>query len=46
MPVLRIHFTGTDLGRTRVETETNLMWEVVSSVQLLRHDEGAVHFSW
>ncbi|MET1074028.1 MAG: helix-turn-helix domain-containing protein [Umezawaea sp.] len=26
--------------------ETDLMWEVVSSVQLLRHNDGGAHFDW
>ncbi|WP_367130378.1 ArsR/SmtB family transcription factor [Saccharothrix sp. HUAS TT1] len=26
--------------------ETDLMWEVVSSVQLLQHGEGGAHFDW
>ena len=43
---MRIHFTDVDLGRTRVKMETDLMWEVVSSVQLLKHDEGGAYFSW
>lgn len=44
VPVLRIHFTGADLGRTRVKMETDLFWEVVSSIQLLQHCEGGVYF--
>lgn len=42
--MLRIHFTGTDLGRTRLADGPDLMWEVVNSVQLLQHREGSLIF--
>lgn len=46
LPNLRIHFTGADFGRTRLKMETDLMWEVVGSVQVLQHGEGGVWFDW
>ncbi|GAA2686463.1 winged helix-turn-helix domain-containing protein [Actinosynnema pretiosum subsp. pretiosum] len=44
MPRMRIHFTDADLVRTRLKLERDLMWEVVSSVQVLQHSEGRVFF--
>lgn len=44
MPSLRIHFTETDLGRTRLAPRIDHMWEIVSAVQLLQHREGALYF--
>ncbi|HET6707094.1 winged helix-turn-helix domain-containing protein [Amycolatopsis sp.] len=47
MPQLRIHFTDLDLARTRLKLEMDLMWEIVSSVQLLQHaEEGACFDPW
>jgi DNA-binding transcriptional ArsR family regulator len=44
VPQLRIHFTDADLARTRLKTEVDLMWEVVSSVQVLQHAEDGLSF--
>lgn len=42
VPKLRIHFTDLDLARTRLELEIDLMWEIISSVQLLQHADGGL----
>ncbi|GAB1514393.1 winged helix-turn-helix domain-containing protein [Actinophytocola sp. KF-1] len=44
VPTLRIHFTEGDLGRTRLSLATHLMWELVSSVQILQHGDGELYF--
>lgn len=44
MPQLRIHFTDRDIARTRMKLETDLMWEIVSSVQILQHRDGDLCF--
>ncbi|QFU89677.1 helix-turn-helix transcriptional regulator [Amycolatopsis sp. YIM 10] len=44
MPKLRIHFTDLDLARTRLKLEIDLMWEIISSVQLLQHADGGLAF--
>ncbi len=44
MPYLRIHFTEVDLGRTRLASRIDHMWEVVNAVQLLQHREGGLYF--
>lgn len=44
MPYLRIHFTETDLGRTRLAPRIDHLWEIVSAVQLLQHREGGLCF--
>ncbi|TDV56141.1 ArsR/SmtB family transcription factor [Actinophytocola oryzae] len=44
MPHLRIHFTDADLARTRLHLEIDLMWEIVSSVQVLQHADGGLSF--
>lgn len=47
VPQLRIHFTDADLARTRLKLDTDLMWEVVGSVQALQHSGGGLSFgSW
>lgn len=45
MPRLSIHFTDADLARTRLKLEIDLMWEIVSSVQVLQHADGALFFA-
>jgi hypothetical protein len=35
MAMLRIHFTGDDLGRTKIASGPHPMWELVNSLQLL-----------
>lgn len=42
--VLRIHFTGDDLARTRVATDPDPMWETLLSAYLLRRTEGEIEF--
>ncbi|GAB2807343.1 winged helix-turn-helix domain-containing protein [Actinoallomurus bryophytorum] len=42
--MLRIHFTADDLARTRIMRGADVMWEIVSSLQLLQNREGAVVF--
>lgn len=44
MPKLRVHFTDVDLGRTRLKLDTDPMWEVVSSIQILQHSDGELYF--
>jgi len=44
VPQLRIHFTDADLARTRLKPEIDLMWEIVSSVQVLQHTDGGLSF--
>lgn len=44
MPYLKIHFTEADLGRVRLASRIDHMWEIVSSVQLLQHREGGLCF--
>lgn len=44
MPRLRIHFTDADIARTRLKLEIDLMWEVVSSVQILQHADEKLSF--
>ncbi|WP_410638455.1 ArsR/SmtB family transcription factor [Amycolatopsis sp. lyj-346] len=44
MPQLRIHFTDLDLARTRLKLEMDLMWEIVSSVQVLQHTKEQLGF--
>jgi hypothetical protein len=44
MPHLKIHFTGADLGRTRLAPRIDHMWEIVSAVHLLQHREGGLCF--
>jgi DNA-binding transcriptional ArsR family regulator len=45
VPKLRIHFTDSDIARTRIKLETDLMWEIVSSIQILQHRDGDLSFS-
>jgi DNA-binding transcriptional ArsR family regulator len=45
VPQLRIHFTDADLARTRLKLEIDLMWEIVSSVQILQHADGELSFA-
>jgi DNA-binding transcriptional ArsR family regulator len=45
MPWLRIHFTDADIARTRMKMELDLMWEIVSSAQILQHRDGALSFA-
>jgi DNA-binding transcriptional ArsR family regulator len=40
VPQLRIHFTDADVARTRLKLGVDLMWEIVSSVQILQHKQG------
>jgi DNA-binding transcriptional ArsR family regulator len=42
VPQLRIHFTDADIARTRLKLEIDLMWEIVSSVQVLQHAQGGL----
>lgn len=44
MPRLRIHFTDADIAHTRVKLDVDLMWELVSSAQILQHRNGALSF--
>ncbi|MFJ5988341.1 ArsR/SmtB family transcription factor [Lentzea sp. NPDC092896] len=44
MPQLHIHFTDRDVAHTRLKLETDLMWEIAGSVQVLQHGEGALCF--
>jgi len=44
MPYLQIHFTEVDLGRTRLASRIDFMWEIVNAVQLLQHREGGLYF--
>lgn len=44
MPYLRIHFTETALGRTRLAPRIDHLWEIVSAVQLPQHREGGLCF--
>jgi DNA-binding transcriptional ArsR family regulator len=47
VPQLRIHFTDADIARTRLKLQIDLMWEIVSSVQVLQHADGGLAFdSW
>jgi DNA-binding transcriptional ArsR family regulator len=41
---MRIHFSDVDLGRTRLALQIHHLWEVVGSVQVLRHREGGLFF--
>jgi DNA-binding transcriptional ArsR family regulator len=45
VPQLRIHFTDLDIARTRIKLETDLMWEIVSSAQILQHKDGDLFFA-
>lgn len=44
MQQLRIHFTDSDIARTRIKLETDLMWEIVGSAQVLRLRDGDLTF--
>ncbi|MCR3754156.1 ArsR/SmtB family transcription factor [Lentzea californiensis] len=44
MPQLRIHFTDRDFARTRLRLKPDLMWEIVSSAQVLQHKDGDLSF--
>ena len=44
MPQLRVHFTDRDIARTRLKLEPDLMWEIVSSAQILQHRDGDLSF--
>jgi DNA-binding transcriptional ArsR family regulator len=46
VPQLRIHFTDADIARTRLKLEIDLMWEIVSSVQVLQHADGGLSFDF
>lgn len=47
MGTLRIHFTGTDLVRTRLADGADPLWEIVASLQMLRARYGGEPFtSW
>ncbi|MGW6931955.1 ArsR/SmtB family transcription factor [Lentzea sp. NPDC054927] len=41
---MRIHFTDRDIARTRLKLEPDLMWEIVSSAQVLQHGDGDLCF--
>jgi DNA-binding transcriptional ArsR family regulator len=41
---LRIHFTDSDIARTRIKLETDLLWEIVGSAQVLRLRDGDLAF--
>jgi DNA-binding transcriptional ArsR family regulator len=42
--MLQIHFTSDDLGRVRVPSVPDVMWEAVNGVQLLQNREGQLIF--
>lgn len=42
--VLRIHFTGADLARTRISREPDALWELMLSLHRLRRREETVVF--
>ncbi|MEU2232085.1 ArsR/SmtB family transcription factor [Streptomyces vietnamensis] len=45
--MLRIHFTGEDLGRIRIASEPDPMWEVLMSLhRLRRRDTGVLFGPW
>jgi len=44
MPQLRIHFTDQDIARTRLRLKPDLMWEIVSSAQILQHKDDDLSF--
>jgi DNA-binding transcriptional ArsR family regulator len=44
MPQLRIHFTDRDLAHIRMKLEPDLLWEIVSSAQILQHRDGDLFF--
>lgn len=44
MQQLRIHFTDSDIARTRIKLETDLLWEIVGSAQILRLRDGDLAF--
>jgi len=44
MPQLRIHFTDRDVARTRLRLKPDLMWEIISSAQILQHKDGELSF--
>ncbi|MCX2954186.1 ArsR/SmtB family transcription factor [Lentzea sp. NEAU-D7] len=44
MPQLRIHFTDRDIAHTGLKLETDLMWEIVGSAQVLRQAEADLSF--
>jgi DNA-binding transcriptional ArsR family regulator len=44
VPQLRVHFTDRDIARTRLKLEPDLMWEIVSSAQILQHRDGDLSF--
>src|SRR5882672_7210294 len=43
--MLQIHFTGEDLGRTRVPSVPDVMWEAVCGIHLLQNREGQLIFN-
>ncbi|MET9630565.1 winged helix-turn-helix domain-containing protein [Lentzea sp. NPDC006480] len=44
MPQLRVHFTDRDLAHTRLKLETDLLWEILSSAQILQQREDDLSF--
>lgn len=44
MPSMRIHFNDVDLSRTRLVSQIDHMWEIVSSIQVLQHCDGGLFF--
>lgn len=42
--MLEIHFTSADLGRTRLASGPDHLWETVNAVQLLQHRAGRLIF--
>jgi hypothetical protein len=43
--MLRIHFTSEDLGRVRVKSDIDPLWEITNSFQMLRGRLGGQLFS-
>lgn len=43
---LRIHFTGADVGRVRIASGPDPLWEIVLSLHVLQHRDGGPVFGW
>ncbi|MCA2222530.1 hypothetical protein [Nonomuraea aurantiaca] len=45
--MLRIHFTGADLARTRISREPDAMWELMLSLhRLRRREQSMIYGEW